>query len=646
MPTKFVSLCKDILSGDDYAWPKSLDSERFSRLNPITKAFERVWCPTNAILFLMMFELPVRKIQLTSLDSGEGDVLRYDVEQKIWVENTNANASHWKRLGTKVQSRGVLSQNNANLDKVDLYLNTNKTGDIKEQFTETSGYTIPWHNETVIELVSYLRQWQEEYNPSDMPLSYIDVPSNTFSNSATDAAKLLIPDRFYLFRSYLNSTNSEAPIADFRTFRFWHQLMGELERRLNKQGDKITIVIKRDTKGIPTSSIFTPHGLRVTGLTSFMEAGVPIEILSKIVAGHKSILMTLHYIKFSNVHISEILNGAQHLIEKNAQSNFAEWLLESSWKDAQKYSVFNNIGSFEGSWLNKNAALFENREFGICPTSGTTCDKGGKIIRKAVSNGKTHLYEAVPGGAGNCIMCRYFITGRAWLIPLWMKTNVLLRECQGMAQKLDESRQQLESLKKERFGFVKENNLIPASLKAKIQHFEGLLDKRSLVLDSRLNECHRAYNLLEQVRAKSDVGIDEVNETENTPALVGGEDGEFLFDETSQFRQLDFIVQGARLYDDLDIELFEKDRDHFIDSFLFNSGMTPITLTPLSDNERRVATDAVATYLTKKLSDVELEQLEKNTVTLEELGYKSSLEKHVTLTLENKRNQIPVVILD
>ena len=157
--------------------------------------------------------------------------------------------------------------------------------------------------------------------------------------------------------------------------------MLELQERLNAIGEDIQIVTsynKYKESDEPNGSIFVPHGLRVTGLTALMEAGVPIEVLSKIVAGHASILMTLHYIKFNNTHITDVLNKAQVEIEASEQQNYKQWLREASWRDARKYSVFNSEDTYSNSWgTSKNdSSLFENRQIGICPNSGTLCETG------------------------------------------------------------------------------------------------------------------------------------------------------------------------------------------------------------------------------------------------------------------------------
>jgi hypothetical protein len=74
--------------------------------------------------------------------------------------------------------------------------------------------------------------------------------------------------------------------------------------------------------------------------------------------------------------------------------------------------------------------------------------------------------------------------------------------------------------------------------------------------------------------------------------------------------------------------------------------MTPITLSPLTEDEKKAATDAAAKLLTTQLTDAELEQLESNAITHKELGYASKIQNEMKLSLEQQKLKIPVVNLD
>lgn len=100
---------KNLLSEDDYAWPKSISSE-YSTF-AVDGNGEFLWVPTNTFIYLIMLEIPVRKIQLLRSDSGEGDVIKYDRNSDQWILNTSISANYWKNdPSVKVINRGIIRQ--------------------------------------------------------------------------------------------------------------------------------------------------------------------------------------------------------------------------------------------------------------------------------------------------------------------------------------------------------------------------------------------------------------------------------------------------------------------------------------------------------------------------------------------------------
>ncbi|MEM5498132.1 VPA1269 family protein [Paraglaciecola mesophila] len=634
MPTKWLLLCKDILLENDYAWPKSLDYEKFDYFNKEIGKYEKVWCPVSTFLYLIMCELPLRRVQVKSLDSGEGDSDEYFLGDDSWSANSSVHAGYWRMRHENQTERGFIRKlHTQGKESVGFYVNTNKTQDRSTGFSDRSGYVIPWNNETILKIARDLRTWQEKYNPVDSPQKYRDIPIRIWSNDPSELVKNLIPDRFYLFRTPLH-TNAGAPISEAHLNRFWLALMQELERRLNEQGDEISIITKRSKHSAPLISIFTPHGLRVAGLTAFVEAGVPIEVLSKVVAGHASILMTLYYVKFSPAKISEVLTNAQKQIEDSQQSNFSTWLKNAAWEDANKYSVYNDEISIKTIYDNNDNALWESKQIGICPNAGTRCEEGGELIRK---NGKgKDSYLEVSGGRGNCVRCRFFISGRPWLIPLWLHGNKLLADSQKFSFEVEEARLELEALYQQRKKIVKEKGaaFIPAQQKSNIKAAEGLLDRKTAELDQKLCDAHATYRLIEGIRAGN--ASDDPNS--NFPAQAELETNETGFIEQHHFRNQNMLVQASRLYPHIRDSDLERDRNHFIDKVMFQAGMTPLTFSRLSEDEIRAASDAFSSYLVSKLNDNELQMLETGAVSLNELGLKAGAEK--TLALKERSIKI------
>jgi len=635
MPTAWLLKCKEIITENDFEWPKSISAEYFDRWND-SGVSERIWIPTISYVFLVMLDLPIRKIQVTSLDSGEGDEEVFDRSKKKWIKNSSQRSNYWRSLGNKLRNRGVVKNiHSATENSTGFFINTNKTQDRDTGFSETSGYTIPWYNIELIDLFYDLRQWQEKYNPVSKPTAYRDIPIQVFQMTPSETVLAQIPDRFYLFRSprSCDGKNPDCPPSDNQMRVYWNKLMGELERRLKEEGHDVEIVLKRNpVTNQPEKTIFTPHGLRVAGLTALAESGVPIEVLSKVVAGHSTILMTLYYIKMDPGHISDQLNQAKKSIELGQQENLNQWLKTASWEEAKKYVTSNDANTLADIGSNKIPSnIWINNNLGICPYGGTRCHDGGELLRKNTTKGGT--YGPVPGGAKNCVRCRHLITGTPWMIQLWLHSNKLLLKSQRKAKEVDEVRRRLESLNSERFQILKSKGSasISESLKAEIKGEETNLEEKTEQLDSLLMDAHATYRLLESVRELPASIPSEDSATEHTPALIASDKPEISFSEVHELRALDSTVQAGRLYTHLKDSDLERDRDHFIDQIMFNNGISPISLSPLTPDEKSIASDAACRFLLTELDDHEIEQLTSNRVTLRELGIERKVIETVRL---------------
>lgn len=618
MPRTWMSLCKEILREKDFEWPKSRGKDYFSWTNDVGDKIQ-IWNPVYAYIFLIMLELPLRKIQVISLDSGEGDLEKYDIKTDSFIPNDSFHARTWKKRGNKKVNRGVMTKLfSEGREYAGLYINTNKTQDIKAQFGENSGYEIPWKNEEVLRLLSEMRDWQSQYNPVDGPLAFKDVPKTVFAKETTDTAKEMIPDRFYLFRCPApidggrGIVRYDAPPQERRLYQFWYDLMAELEKRLIECGDDVSIVTV-NASGQAEASIFTPHGLRASGLTAFVEVGVPIEILSKIVAGHATIINTLHYVKFNAARITEILNGAQKSIEESQQREFSAWLKNASHEDITLNAVVNDDYSVKNSTNFRDSCIFECNSVGVCPYAGTRCFDGGEII---ASQGKRKTYASVK--QGDCINCRHFITGGPWLIPLWLLGNKLLADARKLSLKVEEINCRLQNLEDKRYNIVKEKGAyaIPDSVSMDVKKEQSLLANATQDLDKVFNDAHKVHNLIEKIKNLS-------NASTKFPLMLSENfDNETPnhYVQTSNFRSLDLLVRAGEVYSHIQDSTFESERKHFIDKIMFESGVTPISFSPLSEEQKKFARDAASSYLSSKLADEDIAALEEGTISIAELG--------------------------
>ena len=643
IPTSFLLTMNEILTEDDFKWPKSIESQYFDWFNEKTNTLEKVWCPAQTYTFLTMIEIPLRKIQVQMLDSGEGDIEKYNPIMKAWVKNDSPHANYWSSRSEQKPNRGVLTKNITGLkESVGFYISTNKTKDASVGFGPESGYTIPWHNEILVNHLHTLREWQKKYFPVATPASYKDMPKGINSDSKPSQSVIeQTPDRFYLFRSPLVSKTGY-PATNNQLMRFWWLLMEELEKQVQAEGHDVTIITKRNSQtNQPERSIFTPHGLRVAGLTSLAEAGVPIEVISKIIAGHSTILMTIYYIKYSNGHITDILSKAKRDLENKSKENLKRWLKDATLEDAMRYLVANQEEGVQNLMLSRShMATWGGSGMGICPFGGTRCDDGGEVIKRATKSSKAK-YGAVIGGRGNCVRCRHLVTGVPWMIELWLHGNKLLENISKISTDIDAFKKKQAILKKEQYSYKKrkEIHLCPPETIDEIKSFNTIIETKSEELDRIIMDAHATYNLLEEVReiATQDDIESFTKGNELIPVEVNyGEETNFI--ETSPFHLKDLLVQASRIYPEVADTRVELERNNFIDQILINNGATPISFSPLSEEEKAAASDAMAKFLISKVGAKESENLHNGSITLADLG----IEKKAT-EINNllKTNSVP-----
>lgn len=118
------------------------------------------------------------------------------------------------------------------------------------------------------------------------------------------------------------------------------------------------------------------------------EGGVPLHILSKCIAGHAALLMTLYYVKIDPETMKKTMADAASKIDTGAQAEFARYL-RSETRKAEGFVANDPAGvtaldrSAPASWMVVDT--------GICPVGGQLCDRGGS---KLPAGG----HGPVPGG--------------------------------------------------------------------------------------------------------------------------------------------------------------------------------------------------------------------------------------------------------
>lgn len=424
IPAYVMEEMRNVLTVDDYAWPKTQGSWAHL-VNDETKLLEHVWCPSAAILLFTLLTLPLRSLQARLLDSGEGDSIVFDFDKGVMLPNANqipmeGALDNGRKEGVfQVIPSGMLDV----VDIVGIWVPVNKTSD--------KGYHIPWVSDDLLRHIRYQHEWIRRYAPRPNPHGIIAVQGyrNQPEEWVQSQAKF-----FCLFRdpSIERTIDPSLPVSKQKLQKLWVELCAETERRINSQAnsDSRRIRLVEEVGGGKCRALHDIHTLRVSGITDLLDRGVPLNIVSEYVAGHATYIMSLWYDKPAPGKIRQTLKAFEAAAGRShaAIPKFSDEEVDGM----RPYLVVNS--SYEGMYtgfdaIGENAGLLQFRLGGICP--GTRCEEGG-----ITSNGRI---TGVPVGdrGPSCPQCRFWLTGPAFLLGQCIEGNQLILKIRKKVQALD-----------------------------------------------------------------------------------------------------------------------------------------------------------------------------------------------------------------
>jgi len=659
MPQRYHRELVKIITEDDFAWPKSLLSEKTGRplhwtmwTNPETGESLPVFCEFLPRLLLLMLDLPLRGIQARRLDSGEGDSRRWDEKAARWDDSVTIHSGYWKAMGARNLQRGVFREMRtiggaADQTITGFWINSNKTQDRDTLFDETSGYEIPWELTDVLHNLAAMRAWQEKYNPVDGPLPFSRIPKGIFQGEPTESVRSSIPSRFYLFRYPPNGGDRgrEAPPTYKTLLQFFYDALEELERRLNADDPETPIVIitQRDRSGAPRKSVFTMHGMRSSILTSLLNEGVPIAVLSKLVAGHATILMTLRYAKYEPAHVSQILTKARIEAIAKATIDFPIFLRNATFEQAAKMTArLSDDGLRQMKGQFSEPSIWSRMDICLCPNGGTLCHIGGSVKTRRMHNGvDKSVYKPVPGGPKNCVRCRFIVSGVPYLLPVWGHANMISAQVDAIHLRIAEREKELETLKLQRRELSRRSEPSPPELRRRI----GVLEAEwNADIDSR-DQCyadlHATMVLFEQIREL--IRLTSPDDPQ-IPMIIG--EGVIPTVEgrvSTRFELTDAVVQISRFYPSLASVDMERERNSFTEAIFSQEGYVPVRPGPLFVREQRVWADASAAFILGAVGAIEAQNLIDGSKTLADLGLQDRLEDLARRTIGQPLQRLPLM---
>lgn len=584
-----------------YRTRKSSPYER--KTKGVSDVVFEMWSPVIPVALLLKLSLPLRTYQVRMLDSGEMDTYKHvqknKIEQGEWIKNDcklsqgNENFPFAKGVLRKFKNT------ESNINMTGFFINTNKTADINKDEDE-KGYEIPWQNEEIQYWIAKLRDWQQKYNPVDKPTPWTELTSKHLGNVKDIKLLKHMGSTTFLFRNASCLNEEHLPISIKVLDTLWYKVLSELEIEVNKNLDTQKTIKFIKNEG---STFYPLHSLRVSLITAYaLEGGVPIQILSKMVAGHSTLIMTLYYTKPGISYITDTLTKAQNKLNEKEIESYERFLRDNGLEEIKNNSAINDNIAYE-AFLNardSGGASIMVGDKGICPKGNFGCDCGGISVND--DTGRT-TYGPVPGYPEmNCVRCRWFITGPAFLPGLVHHINVIGYNISETSKRMLEFQDKIEELEDEKFYcednnqiFTKENELFKYTELKKQEVLKN--DKLALDYSSTYRLISKCIKLVDNAPSDSEESVQLVTVASENDIKLSIRNAEL------EFEQLQVICNGAEIFPETDASKAVLKRSQIIDLTLSKNGKQPVMFA-LTEKEQLVAGNQFMRILVNKIESM------------------------------------------
>ncbi|WP_158768209.1 VPA1269 family protein [Paraglaciecola sp. L1A13] len=532
---------------DDCAW----------RIKPESTLQYQIWSPVKAVALYTLLKVPLRGQQILWLDSGEGD-------DEIPLE-VSPNAIKWVKnsLGLsrcRVNKRGFIKKLSDGAEG--MFITTNKTS------AREGGYSVPYIPHDLALLVIRLRNWQSKYNPLKEMTKWTEVELPRKINERILTAR---GETAFLFR------NPAKPNGDpINTSMAFTRSLPRLLYLIQNGNENLAHI----DKGIYRSQ-YTPHSMRTSLITAYVvDGGVPIHVISKLV-GHASIVMTIYYTKIGHGTMRKELCKAEKKALKECVHRLEDTILSDSIEKAKgelyaRDSVF--LNDVTDSWPK---ASYQFTDKGICAMGGGGCDTGGTNEYGEADNSPVLIGYL---GKRNCVRCRYFITGPAFLGGLGALCNELLLEIKTVSIEQLELQRQADALKDEKYDVEKAGGFF---LKTNIlRRNEADIEEKTMKLDVFISDFAATQNLMNESR----IIMRESNAIDRKLLIAPTSlvEMDFRLEEPgTDFKLLNEICENATIYSTSSASRAIPKRSQMIDRLATQNGLNPL-LYRLSEEEQLI----------------------------------------------------------
>lgn len=568
----------------------------------------QIWSPVPAMVLFIKLHLPLRTYQVRMLDSGEADTLRY--ENGKWIKNSHPFALYHHNKGVFRQFK----DNAIGFVSTGLYISTNKTNDQnKDEFER--GYEIPWQNDDVLYWLEKLRNWQEKYNPIDKPTDCTTLETKHTNEKMSLAYLSAMGHICFLFRNAAanNSEDKTKPIIENSIVTLWYKLLHQLENNLLVSGDtllngtplRLVHNYGENYQKSKKKTEFPLHSLRVSLITCYiMDAKLPLPVVSKLLAGHSRILMTVYYTKLTPAVMKEKMTEADRLLDIKSQESVKIFLKDAEMHQIECKMAYKDGQAIEAALVNRNPLGWENRHHGLCLVGGNTvrsdesstvagCWNGGEVSRNSAT-ASYKIYSSVSHGPENCVRCRWFITDARYLPALNAHLNFMsykAHEAANLAIKLEDDIEKMEE-----FKYEAEMNNKPFIKHNELQAVQRRYEKQLVEADEYTKDWIATFGLIRRL-IEIEQDRSEIDTTNKLVAVGSKNDIKIGFIETtSELLHLSLLCDDAEIYPDMldDVKKTSviQDRTQGLSRIMMRKGYMPHLLM-LDKDQQLIAANAM-----------------------------------------------------
>jgi hypothetical protein len=571
----------------------------------IDDKFAKIWVPIYWMHAYSLFSVPLRGIQIGYNDSGEGDeyIPEYNNNKIVWVKNQG-------RLAGLTSNQGMIKRYPNN--EFGMFSTSNKTS------INTGSQSVPWMPIELAYWLIKLRKWQAKYNPINAPKAWLEC-ERTNLNEIQRKQKGV---NCFLFRDF-----GEEECGTF-SGRLANRLAAALYF-IQEEGAPLAICKGNHSALSHYKSEFTPHSMRVSLITIYvMEYNLDLSIIMKI-AGHSSIVMSVYYVKTQGVVLRKRVEEGEKRALKS-QVDATQSMIEQLRIDEIKANLIGNSEETLNALNNSiPAGNYLFRDWGLCPHAGTRCRDGGEII------GGTKVRSPVPIGylgGENCVRCRHFITGPAFiggLLAIFQEISLYVQNKQSHHDELlqdenellktleaEDEREYICNKNYEEFDDTNRKEIF-ASIRKTKSEYEVVAKK----MDPLYCDLGAISTLIHQCQALLNQSNLSTNDDDTDLQLIikEGHELQVIAEEVSHYDLLSEVCENAEIYQSASADLAITPRTQLLDKMMLRNNLEPSLFTLTSNQQLKAGNQLNRLFKERLKSHVKVNDLIEGKLLLTDL---------------------------